>query len=78
MADQTYEELEVQLLTVLSQGGTFWGKFTCSHCGTRQTFEESNKLFTSGICEECEGETKLDKWGVMVLFGEGGATNELL
>jgi len=68
MEDKTYEELEDQLLDILLSGNTFWGKFTCANCGSRQTFEVPNLLFTSGQCEECGGVTKLSKWGITVLL----------
>lgn len=68
MPDKSYKDLERQMLEVLASGGTFWGKFTCAGCGARQKFEEPNVLFTSGLCEECGFETKLDKWGLMVLL----------
>jgi hypothetical protein len=36
-------------------GGTFYLKFTCLHCGSRQTIEEPNSFYPSGRCEECNG-----------------------
>ena len=69
--DKTYDELLPQLEEILAVGGTFWAKFTCGHCGSRQTFEEKNLLFTSGQCEECEGVTLLTKWGITALLGRG-------
>jgi len=72
MPDKSYEELEPHLLEILSRNGTFWGKFTCANCGSRQTFEEKNKLFTQGICEECGHTTDLERWGILALFGKGG------
>lgn len=66
--DKPYEELHVWLNQILDSGGTFWGKFTCGHCGARQTFEEPNVLFAAGKCEECEQTTLLNKWGVVVLL----------
>lgn len=68
MVDQTFEELMPVLHDILDNEGTFWGKFWCAHCGARQTFSEKNKLFTSGICEECGKTTKLDRWGLMVML----------
>lgn len=70
MPDQKFEELEPKLLEVLATGGTFWGKFTCEDCGSRQTFEQKEKLFTSGICEECGHETQLSRWGFIALLGK--------
>lgn len=37
----------------VDKGATIFQKFTCSHCGARQTIDEPNKLFTSASCEEC-------------------------
>lgn len=34
-------------------------KYTCGKCGARQTFEEPNQMFSSGLCEECQHETNL-------------------
>ena len=68
MADKTYEELLPIMTEVLEGGNVFWAKFTCGFCGSRQTFEEKNCLFTSGKCEECEETTLLSKWGLTVLF----------
>ena len=46
-----------QLLAVIRRareaGGTFFVKFTCLHCGSRQTIETPNTLHSSGRCEEC-------------------------
>ncbi len=28
-------------------------KFTCAACGSRQTFDVPNTLYTTGTCEEC-------------------------
>jgi hypothetical protein len=42
---------------------TLFGKWTCRGCGSRQTFEEHDRLFTSGICEECGFETSLVEHG---------------
>lgn len=34
-------------------------KFTCQHCGARQTMGEANKFFTTGKCEECDKVTDI-------------------
>jgi hypothetical protein len=34
-------------------------KFTCARCGARQTFEDRNKFFKLGRCEECQHITDL-------------------
>lgn len=40
-------------------GGQVLFKYTCLHCGSRQTFAEENKLYVEGQCEECKGITNL-------------------
>jgi Zn finger protein HypA/HybF involved in hydrogenase expression len=54
-------------------GATIYQKFTCFHCGSRQTMSEPNKMFIHGICEECGKETniKLRGCNYLVHFGEG-------
>jgi hypothetical protein len=44
-------------------------KFTCRHCGARQTFEQANTIFTEGDCEACGKTTKIKAYGMMVIFG---------
>lgn len=65
--DLSYEELEPMLMEILEKGGVFWGKFDCAKCGARQTFDEPNRLFTHGKCEECGHVTILNKWGLLTL-----------
>jgi hypothetical protein len=49
-------------------------KFTCDSCGSRQTMDEPNKFFTSGICEECGHVTDIVEKGCNYLahFRMGG------
>ena len=56
----------------IQQGGTVFAKFTCAHCGARQTFETPNKIYLQGECEECNGITNISEWGFMVIYGRGG------
>lgn len=56
-------ELEISCEKILKGGGTFWMKFTCEHCGTRQTCEEKNKLFYFAHCEECSEITNTKEKG---------------
>jgi len=52
----------------LVKGRTFHQKFTCAKCGSRQTMEEANKLFTSGKCEECGYVTNIRERGCSYLL----------
>lgn len=38
----------------MQNGAQIYFKWTCLHCGNRQTFEEEGKFFLEGQCEECE------------------------
>lgn len=40
---------------VILQGSECYVKFTCLHCGSRQTIDRANAIYTSGVCEECKG-----------------------
>ena len=42
-------------------------KWTCSHCGTRQTMEKPNTMFYSGNCEQCGKLTSITECGYMVI-----------
>lgn len=45
--------------SLIESGATVHQKFTCRHCGSRQTMEEPNKFYTSGRCEECSEVTDI-------------------
>lgn len=64
--DYTLLEVESFCQLILGIGGTFYQKFTCSHCGSRQTMSQSNILFISGSCEECGESTDINKSGCNV------------
>jgi hypothetical protein len=36
-------------------------KWTCRHCGARQTMEDRNTFYRSGRCEECDKVTPITK-----------------
>lgn len=67
MGDKTIEELEPLIDEICNSGGTYWVKFTCKHCGARQTFEQQRTFYTSGRCEECNQVTILQKYGLLAL-----------
>ena len=45
-------------------------KWTCKHCGARQTMEEKNKFFRSGKCEECRKVTVITKCNDLLVIGD--------
>jgi hypothetical protein len=38
---------------LIEQGAAIYQKWSCSHCGSRQTMDVQNTFFRSGICEDC-------------------------
>ena len=64
--DYSLLEIEPTCQLILGIGGTFFQKFTCAHCGSRQTMETANMLFVSGSCEECGESTDIIKSGCNV------------
>ena len=53
----------------VANGSTVWQKWTCGHCQSRQTMEQPNKFYKSGICEECGKITDIVKCGYTLLMG---------
>jgi hypothetical protein len=47
---------------------TFRQKWTCQHCGSRQTMEEEDTFFRSGECEECQQITIIKECNYQVHF----------
>jgi ribosomal protein S27E len=58
LADHLRTHLE-KADSIIAKGGAVFWKFTCAHCGSRQTFDEPNALFMTGTCEECGKVTDL-------------------
>lgn len=51
--DKPVEEIAKLADAQIQNGFTIWQKWTCSHCGSRQTMDTPNLLYRSGICQEC-------------------------
>jgi hypothetical protein len=54
--DRPIEEIAALADEQIKKGFTIWMKWTCPSCGSRQTMDEPNLLYRSGICQAC-GET---------------------
>ena len=69
-SDKPLEELIPMAEDVLARGGSIWLKFTCAHCGSRQTLEEENTIVFFASCEECRQTTSISDsgGGLMVLL----------
>jgi len=42
-------------------------KWTCSHCGARQTMAMPNIFYTSGECEECKNTSQITECNFMAI-----------
>lgn len=51
-------------------------KYTCAHCGSRQTFMEPNTIYDSGECSKCGTETKIKKYGYLLEITSGGGFDD--
>ena len=52
-------------------GVTIWQKWTCMHCGSRQTTSEENALKEHGLCQQCKRSTEITHCGYAALFSRG-------
>lgn len=43
----------------IAQGWDVYQKWTCQHCGARQTMPDRNKFYARGLCEDCKKETNI-------------------
>ena len=58
-----WAEVVAQASAQIAAGAEVFQKFTCSHCGARQTMETPNVFFMMGACEECGEVTDIKKEG---------------
>lgn len=70
--DYPIEDCATQAYEHVAKGGTIHQKWTCRHCGSRQTMEEPNKFFRSGRCEECGQITIIEKCNYLLHIGASG------
>jgi hypothetical protein len=64
---------------MIARGATTWQKFTCAHCGSRQTMAEPNTFYLQGDCEECGKRTDIDQCGyLMVMTKDPGLAEKII
>ena len=65
---------------LIDKGINIHQQFNCHYCGAKQTMDQPNKFFTTGICEECGKETDIVKDGMnyMVHASNPEAVKELM
>jgi len=74
----TYNDYPIEECLEVAQpyidaGATIHQKFTCRHCGSRQTMETPNIFYRSGVCEQCKGVTIISKCNYMLMSKGKGA-----
>ena len=63
--EECIKEVEKNLLP---KGHTVHQKWTCKHCGARQTMEEPNTFHRTGRCGECGGVTFITKCNYLAVM----------
>jgi len=58
-----FDECVKAAAELMEQGALVHQQFNCAHCGIKQTMDQANKFYTSGVCEECGEETNIRKNG---------------
>lgn len=69
MPDHPFNEVAALAEEAVAAGATVHQKWTCAHCGARQTMEEANTFFKAGKCEECGEVTVIAKCNFLLIFG---------
>lgn len=61
--DYPFEEIAEAMQKHADKGAFCFQKWTCASCGSRQTMDEANVLYTHGLCEECKATTDIRERG---------------
>ena len=59
-----WNEIVPRVVDLINQGAQCFQQWNCEHCGAKQTMQEPNKFYASGICEECKKITDIEKNGM--------------
>jgi len=65
--DYPIEECRQAADILIADGADVHQKWSCQHCGARQTMATANTFYRSGICEACGGTTVIRGCNYMVL-----------
>lgn len=66
--DYPIEECAEAAEAIIAKGGTIHQKWSCRHCGARQTMEEPNSFSRAGRCGECGKITIIAKCNYLALY----------
>ena len=58
-----FDEVAKNADSKIAEGWDVYQQFNCQHCGAKQTMPVENKFFTSGMCEECDSVTDIQRDG---------------
>ena len=70
--DKPFLQIVKECQNILNHNCHFYQKFTCENCGSRQTIDDEDKLYTKGQCEECNHITNLQEKGCGYLLHAAG------
>jgi len=64
---------------LVKKGVIVYQKYTCDHCGSRQTIDVPNKFYLQGECEECKEITDIGKKGCnYIAYAKGAQAQEAI
>jgi len=75
--DHDFDGVLRSVENLIRRGDTIYQKWTCEHCGSRQTMAEPNKLYYQGVCEECKQTTSIKDNGCNYLLITKSLTDTL-
>ena len=72
MSDKPLLEIAAECDVLIADGMTIFQKWTCVHCGARQTMPDPNVLYVAGLCDKCTLLTNIEEngCGFMVVGGD--------
>lgn len=63
MTDFPFHQVLAKAEKLAASGYQVFQKFSCQHCGKRLTIGTPNEFFSKGKCEQCGGETNIERTG---------------
>jgi hypothetical protein len=63
-----FKEVVARADALAKDGAVIFQKWTCAHCGSRQTMDKPNAFYVEGECEECHKVTDIQAAGCNYLL----------
>jgi hypothetical protein len=76
--DYPLEQCAAAAQKLTAQGILVYQKWTCAHCGSRQTMADPDRFYVRGVCEECKRETRIEQCNYMVHAASPSSVDALL